>query len=552
MASGTLASKITGQIRLIFLVMAVGTLGPLADAFDLANNIPTSLNLILTGGIFNAILVPQIVKAKASKNGNEQVNKLITFAGTFIFAITVILTLISPLIISIVAGNNWTSEQLNLAIMFGFYCIPQVFFYGLFTILGQLLASDEKFGAYSWAPVANNIISCIMLLLFITYNVKNNLIPDGEYYPELKDMNGTNIFLLAGGATIAIIIQSLCLLIPLIRSHVPFKPQWGIRGFGLRKIMSLSIWSFFMICLEQAVYMFYVHTASGAPSEAYVAGNADAFTSVAGNAAYTNAGLIFIIPHSLVTITLQTTLFTRISRAANNGDRKEAANITLFGAKNIISIICIFFAIYLVLSVPITRVLVPSANSYASIYAISHLVWTLSFMLIPIGVFQMTTRLFFAFSKMKYLFFVELVEHPIIALSVFIVTFFTKPEFFALDIAVCRVVGAWFGLCLILYSAKKYVLKISVGIRKVALLLIKALFAVALSSSVGYLSLHPLCNFLFANTDVYGLSWLNSLIICVIVATEIALIYFSACLILKVEFAVNLQKSVVNKLLKKG
>ncbi len=38
---------------------------------------------------------------------------------------------------------------------FALYCLPQILFYGLFGVLGQVANAKEKFGPMMWAPIAN-------------------------------------------------------------------------------------------------------------------------------------------------------------------------------------------------------------------------------------------------------------------------------------------------------------------------------------------------------------------------------------------------------------
>lgn len=67
MASGTFVSRITGQLRTILLAAAVGTTGIAANAYQTGTMIPQVLFTILSGGVFNAVLVPQIVKSLKEK-----------------------------------------------------------------------------------------------------------------------------------------------------------------------------------------------------------------------------------------------------------------------------------------------------------------------------------------------------------------------------------------------------------------------------------------------------------------------------------------------------
>ena len=57
MACGTAASRVTGQIRTIFLVGALGTTGIAANAYQAGAQIPQVIFNLLSTGVFNAVLV---------------------------------------------------------------------------------------------------------------------------------------------------------------------------------------------------------------------------------------------------------------------------------------------------------------------------------------------------------------------------------------------------------------------------------------------------------------------------------------------------------------
>ena len=62
MAAGTVVSRASGFVRGMLLAAALGS-GLHADQFTIANTIPNMLYILLAGGVFNAVLVPQLVRA---------------------------------------------------------------------------------------------------------------------------------------------------------------------------------------------------------------------------------------------------------------------------------------------------------------------------------------------------------------------------------------------------------------------------------------------------------------------------------------------------------
>ncbi|MBQ1425016.1 MAG: lipid II flippase MurJ, partial [Aeriscardovia sp.] len=68
MASGTLASRLTGQGRTILLAAALGVTGVAANAYQVGGQIPHVIFNLIEGGLLNAVLVPQIVRAFKKKS----------------------------------------------------------------------------------------------------------------------------------------------------------------------------------------------------------------------------------------------------------------------------------------------------------------------------------------------------------------------------------------------------------------------------------------------------------------------------------------------------
>ena len=52
-------------------------------------------------------------------------------------------------------------------IAFARYCLPQVFFYGMFVLVGQVLNSRGRFGPMMWAPIANNVVAVAVLTTYL-------------------------------------------------------------------------------------------------------------------------------------------------------------------------------------------------------------------------------------------------------------------------------------------------------------------------------------------------------------------------------------------------
>ena len=136
-----------------------------ADAYSVANRLPNVMYAVLAAGVLNSALVPQIVKA--FHGGSERtVHRILTLGGVGILVATTVLTLTAGIWVR-VYSHCWGPEQTALATAFALWCIPQLLFYGLYTLFGQVLNAREQFGWFMWAPVANNVVAIAGLVAYL-------------------------------------------------------------------------------------------------------------------------------------------------------------------------------------------------------------------------------------------------------------------------------------------------------------------------------------------------------------------------------------------------
>ncbi|MFN8074369.1 MAG: murein biosynthesis integral membrane protein MurJ [Kineosporiaceae bacterium] len=315
MAAGTLTSRLLGFARVSVLAAAIGMSGEWADAFSVANKIPNIVFMLIAGGVLNAVLVPQITRAaRMGREGEIFVDRLLSAAIFILALITVIVTAAAPLLARLYSGGDVTPAQVSLATVFAFWCLPQVFFYGLYTVWGQVLNARGAFGAYMWAPVVNNVVAIAGLVVFIAVEGAVGA-TDGR---SATSWTGGSVALLAGTATLGVVAQALVLWPVLRRTGFSWRPRWGWRGVGLGSASRVAGWTFAAVVLAQLGYIVTSKVLTSAGGLAVAAHGEEGART--GSALYDNAFLLFMLPHSLVAVSLVTALFTRLSRAAQAGD----------------------------------------------------------------------------------------------------------------------------------------------------------------------------------------------------------------------------------------
>lgn len=352
MASGTAASRVTGQIRTILLAWALGTTGYAANAYQAGSMIPQVIYTLVSGGIFNAVLVPQIVRTLKAKDAETKLNKLITLAITMLLTVAILMALCTPLLTRLYVNGG--PETMALATSFTLWCMPQIFFYGLYTVIGQILAAKDHFTAYAWSSVGANIISCIGFGTFIA------LFGRATEHP-LDFWTADKIALTAGTWTLGVAFQALVLFIPLTKIGLKYRPQFGLRGIGLRSMGPVAAWSVGIVVIDQLANIVITRTSTNAPMLAQQQFGINPL-DVAGNASYQNAYTIYMLPYSLIAVSLATAIFPKISRAVADHNIAEARIDLSQALRNMGVIMCYFSIAFVVMPVPIILALLPSVS----------------------------------------------------------------------------------------------------------------------------------------------------------------------------------------------
>ncbi|MGW4968691.1 murein biosynthesis integral membrane protein MurJ [Streptomyces albidoflavus] len=304
MAVGTVVSRATGLIRQVLQAAALGT-GLLASTYNTANTVPTSLYTLLIGGALNAVLVPQLVRARATEpdGGRAYEQRLVTLVVCVLGVGTVLAVWAAPEIVGLYMRDTPEShEAFELTVTFARFLLPQIFFYGLFGIYGQVLNAREKFGAMMWTPVLNNVVLVAMFAAYLGLMVAPG---------RVEDITAEQVRLLGIGTTAGVALQALA-LVPFARAAgFRFRPRFDWRGTGLGRSVHAAKWTLLFVLANQVALTVVTHFANAADQELPEAG--------AGYTAYMYAQTIWLLPQSIVTVSLVTALLPRMSRAVAEG-----------------------------------------------------------------------------------------------------------------------------------------------------------------------------------------------------------------------------------------
>jgi putative peptidoglycan lipid II flippase len=390
LASGTIVSRLLGFVSAVMLTQTIGALGSGANTFALANQLPNNIYAIVAGGVLSAVLVPQIVRASVHDDGGERfINRLVTL-GIVVFVIAATLaTLAAPLLVSIYAasseggGRGFSGEEIALATAFAYWCLPQVLFYALYTLFGEVLNARRVFGPFTWAPAINNVVAITGLVLFgVMFDAEVGRA--SAWSPEM-------IAVLGGSATLGVAAQALVLVLFWRRAGLRYRPDFHWRGAGLAATGRAAGWVFAMIVVMQIGGIVQTRVVS----EAATADDASLMVM-------RTAWLLFMLPHSVVVVSLVTAYLTRMSAHARDADL-PAVRADTTDAIRLTGLIMTLATIGLIaVAVPFARIFDPNAIDQIASVLIAFVVG-----LVPFSVYFVMQRVLYALDDTRTAFWLQ-------------------------------------------------------------------------------------------------------------------------------------------------
>lgn len=344
MMAATLVSRALGFLKAILLVAAIGGTSEAVggQTFEIANSAPTYLFALIAGGVLGAVLVPQIVRnLHDGPAGQENTDRLLTMVLVGGAVATVVLTLCAPGIVWVYA-TTWSAQWRGLATSMAYWCLPQIFFLIAFAVLSQVLNARGVFGAPAWAPAASNLLGISGILAFLF------LLPSG--LGSVESWSPLMVAVLSGSATLAIAIQALLLLIPLRRIGFRIRFRWGFGGLG--HMSALAGWTLLGVIAGQAAYLVTSNVASNAGKTLNQLG-VDGPSLNSLSMAY----LLMLLPHGIVTVSLTTALYTRMSGSAARNNLTEIDALSTLATKPVAYVAIAASAAFVALGPLITEVL---------------------------------------------------------------------------------------------------------------------------------------------------------------------------------------------------
>jgi putative peptidoglycan lipid II flippase len=341
MAVGTTLSRVTGVLRIAALGYAVGV-GPLADSYNLANTLPNIVQDIVLGGVLSATFVPVFVERLTTRADDEAwdaLSAVVSVTFIVIAAASVLFVVAATFVIDATTALNHGAQAAQgraVAKDLLFLFVPQLTCYGFISVGTALLNARRRFGAPMFAPIANNVVLVVILVLF----------GSTVHHATLATVaaHRGRILLLGLGTTAGVVAQAACMVPSLRRAGLRLRWLPNFRHEAVRRIVRLSGWTFGLVAANQVALVVVL-----------------AMSEKVGNgavSAYTYAYTFFQLPYGVVAVSIMSATVPELSATWATGDLVTFRRVMATGLRAMLAIIIPSAAGLVVLARPVVALVV--------------------------------------------------------------------------------------------------------------------------------------------------------------------------------------------------
>lgn len=302
---GTLFSRLTGFVRVLATAAVLGS-GVLADVYQTANMIPNLLFELVAGGVLQAVLVPNFVAARREGGDAGLTSATRATVGAVVgglAAVTALGLALAPLLARMMVISEpsaaMADEKIRLMVPMVLVFVPQLVCYGFATVTGAALNARGRYVAASISPAVNNVVVIVACVLF--------RVARGGAEASL-DLTALQFALIVGGTTLGVLAFSLAPALALGRAGIGWRPTWVPRHAAVQALRRSFGWATLSIVGTLVPTAAALALGNGAPG---------------GVAVFVYAFAFFVLPHSLIAVTVATTLAPRVAESWQGGRMRE-------------------------------------------------------------------------------------------------------------------------------------------------------------------------------------------------------------------------------------
>ena len=377
MSVGTVLSRVTGLLRLVAIVAALGVAeSRLPDTYNLANTAPNIIYELILGGILTSVFVPvfvELLEKEGRDRAWEVVSAIINISLVVLVAITVIGIVAAPFIAQFYAVrcDGCELRQTEVLTFLLRLFIPQIIFYGLTAMTAGLLNAHKRFGAPMYTPILNNLA---VIALFVVFHEAVGAV-------TLESVTTTQLVVIGAGTTAGVVLMAVAQL-PFLRNLGTYKRTFSMRHPSIRKLAGLSVFVIGYVVTNQVGYLIVQWLAN---------------KQQGGYSAYVSAFIFFLLPQGLFAVSIFTALLPGMSEHAVNRRWPEFRDRLATGITATVFLVLPAAVGYFVLGDQIVQLLLEhGVTTSRSTDLVADVLRFFVLGLVPFSIFQLFLRAFYA------------------------------------------------------------------------------------------------------------------------------------------------------------
>ncbi|GGQ86912.1 murein biosynthesis integral membrane protein MurJ [Couchioplanes azureus] len=330
----TVLARIAGFGRTVVFLQTVGKNG-LANVYTAANTVPNIVFELVAGGALASLVVPLIAGA-VEAGDRERVGAVASALLTRVLLLMVPLAALVAVLAGPIAGlfDVPAEGQAVAARMLRIFA-PQLPLYGVGIVLTGVLQAHHRF---AWPVIAPLLSSVTVMGAYLSYAVVDGARSD------FAGLSRSGELILAIGTTLGVVVLALCLLVPLRRLRLHWRPVWRFPGDEGRLALKLGWAGAVTVGAQQIMVLTVTVLAVHGPLTVF-------------NAAQT----VFLLPWAVLAVPLATAVYPGLAAAASRGDEAGYAGSLARTARSVVLLACLGAAALGAVAWPAARLINASA-----------------------------------------------------------------------------------------------------------------------------------------------------------------------------------------------
>ncbi len=295
----TLLARAAGFARILVFADAVRA-GGVGGLYQTVNAIPNVLFEVAAGGILAAVAVPLIASrlgAGERERAEHTASVLLTWTLIVLVPVGALLWVLAPGISSAFVVDTDARAADVAATLLRIFAV-QVPLYGLGIILTGLLQAHRRFLAAALAPLVSSIV---VLGSYLWYGA----IVDGQTAPSL--VSDEAIQVLGWGTTLGVVVLSVPLLVPAMRTGWRWQPALRMPAEDARRIGSLAGAGVIALLAQQGSVLVTMWLAKQS-------GDSGTFP------VYQYAQAVYLLPYAVLAVPVATSAFPALAARTGAGE----------------------------------------------------------------------------------------------------------------------------------------------------------------------------------------------------------------------------------------